>query len=1530
MEDTLRGSASSVSISFSSETTDDHPSTSGCSSMHVTGHEFRKLKKEKVKAYIQQIKSMVPPSKERGKKTGTLKALQHVIDKLKNLKDNKDEAKFNSFDDSATGSVSQYSGSSIARSTEIQSKPQKETFMVAVTLDCRVESVDSSLLQYLGYPKDSWHGHLLTSFTSRKDIITVNNMLSKNESVFKRFTDPGGTVSQKEKVIYFRLRYYKHLNEGYGLKRPDKFCAFQASVTTQVLDAPTSEKERVDASGMKKTKHFILKCVPLHSAYIVGSMPKNFSFSTTHTLYCNLNYISNSAITLLGFLPQDLTGLSVFELYHPDDLPYLYTVYQRIVSSKGKAFKSEPYRMRTRNQNWVYVETEWSGSVNQWSKWFEHISGQHTVVRVPENPNVFDEENSKVYPILTEETQLQQQKLQRRIQDLLLQQTTSDDSAIITLPSKPSTSFDAATTAVTSAKETDNTADLEKNKAESKSKEALMTAGSFVEEVIRYQNDGNVSPAVSHSSSPQILFDSDTSITYEQLNYSYNIKRFLLSQPKTYHSDNSDKGDSKCTNLKDVKEVLDGKRPKLFAGDSDVCEDADFASVDIPILNPPSFGSSTKVLVSDQEPRETTSPPADEYFEDFIMHKELSQPSQVFSDGQNLYQPVALTPEVLRMHTKFQERLYVQQATSDSSLFELDRGRSSDNSGNSNVKRSKRHLPESGEQDTYSHPLKVPRFDDSYMSASSVQHPEQTTMSSSQTKPGGPYFNKQQSFYRPSFPLNMSYPKFPSQPGFQNIHNTTFPQYQQPKLGLYSQAIPVLPYDTAIHMTTNTTTPTATQMNYSSNTTANSLSNTYWPCYAQTGMSFMPTQLVGGTQLMGGFYQPMPGMFQTFATPIPYSTNLPSMTTNKTTGAMQDSTTLSSTMHLNPICPGMKGPITSSTMSKHESMKQPTKISESSGSTSSQEETSSSLLYLLETGSYNTSSSTPDDIENIRKNRRLPRDPFWLQSTNWSSNIRMKYTVPQKSMKRVLKEDNEKLNSLYQPKPLLEQLKDLKTHNAKMPVINEEDDFLIFFDQSTQLSNTRSNGEEEEDEKTSTLSPQEDDEDVDTEVVVFGSVTDEPQNKSGTSMMDTSRDNSEKTLEAESKDRNHSEKTESSDNDDDKSDSSSKNSSCLTPSDQRSNEEAGSSLKESDGASKESDSGSKESDNGSGEENKLPQRPSLEKIDYNSFHELFIPLTLRMNKKNKAERKLSKLPHWRIEADMNKKIEMNYQLSSKNLTNVLEADQRWMNNLEQPSLVQEQLQVLLNEINSQEHTDAVSILDASSSSSNSSSHKNSCSDATATTTIAITAVTDTASLPTKSSETETNDQNSNQESKNKVAFSEKKDSMNTQTVVSYERKESEEVASATKDLENVVKNLKEELPSCPQEISDVVMSSLQTHEPNDVVMLSSKNLDSTNIEMLVTRTVESTNVEKTHSLSKDSRNPSPTQTEDSENMPLVPSSTHIKTSSLLSTAEKCSSSTVISTIANSDSNKLTNTKEMDDVFERLFMTSSSAEEMSLF
>lgn len=63
------------------------------------------------------------------------------------------------------------------------------------------------------------------------------------------------------------------MSDGYGLKRQDMFCAFQANFTTQLLDTPSSEKDKNILSSSKKTKHFILRCVPLQSAYIGNYFP---------------------------------------------------------------------------------------------------------------------------------------------------------------------------------------------------------------------------------------------------------------------------------------------------------------------------------------------------------------------------------------------------------------------------------------------------------------------------------------------------------------------------------------------------------------------------------------------------------------------------------------------------------------------------------------------------------------------------------------------------------------------------------------------------------------------------------------------------------------------------------------------------------------------------------------------------------------------------------------------------------------------------------------------------------------------------------------------------------------------------------------------------------------------------------------------------------------------------------------------------------------------------------------------------------
>jgi hypothetical protein len=36
-----------------------------------------------------------------------------------------------------------------------------------------------------------------------------------------------------------------------------------------------------------------------------------------------------SAIQLLGFLPQDMVGMSIFDFYHPEDFEQLYAIYKQ-------------------------------------------------------------------------------------------------------------------------------------------------------------------------------------------------------------------------------------------------------------------------------------------------------------------------------------------------------------------------------------------------------------------------------------------------------------------------------------------------------------------------------------------------------------------------------------------------------------------------------------------------------------------------------------------------------------------------------------------------------------------------------------------------------------------------------------------------------------------------------------------------------------------------------------------------------------------------------------------------------------------------------------------------------------------------------------------------------------------------------------------------------------------------------------------------------------------------------------------------
>lgn len=131
----------------------------------------------------------------------------------------------------------------------------------------------------------------------------------------------------------------------------------------------------------------------------------------------------------------------------------------------------------------------------------------------------------------------------------------------------------------------------------------------------------------------------------------------------------------------------------------------------------------------------------------------------------------------------------------------------------------------------------------------------------------------------------------------------------------------------------------------------------------------------------------------------------------------------------------------------------------------------------------------------------------------------------------------------------------------------------------------------------------------------------------------------------------------------------SSNGSEMTPSDQRSNNENGSSMKESDGdaMSKKSDCSSDKQQSNSESESEMTFDKSLDK--------LFTTLNLCFPHLHKET------SPWLAETELSKKVELQYSLKKKDLNKTLHEDMSQMADFMQPDLIQAQLRALLEDIN---------------------------------------------------------------------------------------------------------------------------------------------------------------------------------------------------------------------------------------------------------
>ena len=408
-----------------------------------------------------------------------------------------------------------------SRDVERDENIVKDGFCVAVSLqDGMVHHSTERISNILGYPKDMLIGRSFLKFLHPKDrevfigqvnknaIFPENNMSECEELV------PAKRISSNSESFFSRIRRYNGLKTGFGVKeRQTKYSNFKLRICFNEGNFDSLHKASIQVQGI--SIYIFITAIPLQQAYTTPNQEgpiklKNGQdfFISKHSSSCLFTFLDENSILFWGHFPQDLQGRDIFEYIHPDDFLIIKESFEKILSMK--LFKSQPYRLKTMNGDFIWVATAWSCFINPWSHNLEFIQGLHTVIKGPTNPNIFMASSNSL--IRFQDSECVENKNETVINE------------IKTLVKNSSHRYHAS-----------NNISLNSIKT---AKELTSFMGSLIQEATKIENVELIKPVLSGNLaigniSPHNASSSEIPPNYTQLNYNENLARFFNSQPKT-------------------------------------------------------------------------------------------------------------------------------------------------------------------------------------------------------------------------------------------------------------------------------------------------------------------------------------------------------------------------------------------------------------------------------------------------------------------------------------------------------------------------------------------------------------------------------------------------------------------------------------------------------------------------------------------------------------------------------------------------------------------------------------------------------------------------------------------------------------------------------------------------------------------------------------------------------------------------------------------------------------------------------------
>ncbi|PSN34385.1 Aryl hydrocarbon receptor nuclear translocator-like protein 1 [Blattella germanica] len=320
--------------------------------------EIEKRRRDKMNTYITELSAMVPMCHAMSRKLDKLTVLRMAVQHLKTIR----------------GAVHSYTEGhykpSFLSDQELKTLilQAAEGFLFVVGCDRgRILYVSESVSQILNFSQGDLLGQSWFDILHPKDVAKVKEQLSSSD------------LSPRERLIDAKNR---------------KYCVIQCTGYLKSWAPAKIGLEESEGEGDGEACN--LSCLvavgrvqpqiaaPLSSHFAANPHRRQphvrtIQFISRHAMDGKFLFVDQRATLVLGFLPQELLGTSMYEYYHHDDILHLAESHKAALQSSDRV-TTQVYQFRSKDGCFVRLQSEWKSFRNPWTKDVEYLVAKNSVI----------------------------------------------------------------------------------------------------------------------------------------------------------------------------------------------------------------------------------------------------------------------------------------------------------------------------------------------------------------------------------------------------------------------------------------------------------------------------------------------------------------------------------------------------------------------------------------------------------------------------------------------------------------------------------------------------------------------------------------------------------------------------------------------------------------------------------------------------------------------------------------------------------------------------------------------------------------------------------------------------------------------------------------------------------------------------------------------------------------------------------------------------------------------------------------------